>query len=56
MMQNIGSANYNACRYRGRKPTGRLTFDLNGTWSKALATSLQENPYDVEQNYGPTEY
>jgi hypothetical protein len=37
------------------KTSGRLTFNLNGTWSKSLATSLQENPFVVSDNYGPTE-
>jgi hypothetical protein len=53
MMQNIASANYNGLQVSWTKTTGRLTFDLNGTWSKALGTSLQENPYNVKQNYGP---
>jgi hypothetical protein len=36
------------------KTTGRLTFNLNGTWSKTLGTSLQENPFNINLNYGPT--
>ena len=53
MIQNIGYTNYNALQVSWIKTAGHLTFDLNGTWSKALATSLQENPYNVRGNYGP---
>jgi len=53
MIQNIGFGNYNALQLSWIKTAGRVTFDFNGTWSKALATSLQENPYKVGGNYGP---
>jgi hypothetical protein len=53
MIQNIGYTNYNGLQVSWIKTAGHLTFDLNGTWSKALATSLQENPYNVRGNYGP---
>ncbi len=53
MIQNSGYANYNALQVSWVKTSGRLTFNLNGTWSKALATALQENPYSVGGNYGP---
>jgi hypothetical protein len=53
MIQNIGYANYNALQVSWVKTAGRLTFNLNGTWSKALATALQENPYNIRGNYGP---
>jgi hypothetical protein len=36
------------------KTTGKLGYNLNATWSKTLGTSLQENPFDVNRNYGPT--
>lgn len=54
MLQNTAWANYNALQASWIKTTGRLTFDLNGTWSKMLGTTLQENPYEEGQNYGPT--
>jgi hypothetical protein len=54
MLQNIAWANYNGLQVSWIKTTGRLTFDLNGTWSKMLGTTLQENPYLEGQNYGPT--
>ena len=54
MIQNTGFANYNGLQASWVKSTGRLTFNLNGTWSKGLATGLQENPYSVGGNYGPT--
>jgi hypothetical protein len=53
MIQNIGYANYNALQVSWVKTAGRLTFNFNGTWSKALATALQENPYNIRGNYGP---
>ena len=53
MIQNVDYANYNALQVSWIKTGGRLTFNLNGTWSKALATALQENPYSVSANYGP---
>jgi Carboxypeptidase regulatory-like domain len=54
MLQNTAWANYNGLQASWTKTTGRLTFDLNGTWSKMLGTTLQENPYVEGQNYGPT--
>ena len=53
MIQNIGFGNYNALQLSWVKTAGRITFNLNGTWSKSLATALQENPYSIGQNYGP---
>jgi hypothetical protein len=53
MIQNVGFANYNGLQVSWIKTSGRLTFNFNGTWSKALATALQENPYKVGANYGP---
>jgi Carboxypeptidase regulatory-like domain len=53
MAQNTAWSNYNGLQVSWIKSTGRLTFDLNTTWSKALGTSLQENPYKVGANYGP---
>jgi hypothetical protein len=52
--QNTGYGNYNGMQLALLKTTGRLTFDFNLTWSKALATSLQANPFDINRNYGPT--
>ena len=54
MIQNIAYANYNGLQVSWIKTTGQLTFDLNGTWSKMLGTTLQENPYKESLNYGPT--
>jgi Carboxypeptidase regulatory-like domain len=53
MIQNIGYANYNSLQASWIKTAGRITFNINGTWSKALATALQENPYNINENYGP---
>jgi hypothetical protein len=53
MIQNVDYANYNGLQVSWTKTTGRLTFNLNGTWSKTLATGLQANPYKVSANYGP---
>jgi hypothetical protein len=54
MLQDIAWANYNGLQASWIKTTGHITFDLNGTWSKMLGTTLQENPYLEGQNYGPT--
>lgn len=54
MLENTAFANYNALQASWIKTTGRLTFDFNGTWSKMLGTTLQENPYVEGANYGPT--
>ena len=53
MIQNIGFGNYNALQGSWVKTSGRLTFNLNGTWSKTLATALQADPYHLRNNYGP---
>ncbi|HEY6374588.1 MAG TPA: carboxypeptidase regulatory-like domain-containing protein [Edaphobacter sp.] len=52
--QSTSYTNYNALQVSWTKTTGKLGYNLNGTWSKTLGTSLQENPYDINLNYGPT--
>jgi hypothetical protein len=54
MIQNTSYANYNGLQVSWVKTAGKLSFNLNGTWSKMLGTTLQENPYNVNLNYGPT--
>ena len=54
MNQSTSYTNYNGLQVEWIKTAGRLTYNLNATWSKALGTSLQENPFNVHQNYGPT--
>jgi hypothetical protein len=54
MIQSTAYTNYNALQVAWIKTTGKLGFNLNGTWSKTLGTSLQTNPYNVRLNYGPT--
>ncbi len=56
MIQNTSFANYNALQGSWTKTTGRLTYNLNLSWAKTLGTALQENPYIVGDNYGPTAY
>jgi len=53
MIQDADYANYNGLQVSWTKTSGRLTFNLNGTWSKTLATGLQQNPFQVSGNYGP---
>ncbi|HEV2575706.1 MAG TPA: carboxypeptidase regulatory-like domain-containing protein [Acidobacteriaceae bacterium] len=53
MNQGLDYTNYNALQVSWSKNTGHLGYNINGTWSKTLATSLQENPYNVRLNYGP---
>jgi hypothetical protein len=54
VLENTSWANYNALQASWIKTTGKITFNFNGTWSKMLGTTLQENPYVQGQNYGPT--
>ncbi len=54
MIQGIATTNYNGLQAVLTKTSGKLTFNINGTWSKALGTGLQENPYSINGNYGPT--
>jgi hypothetical protein len=54
MDQHTGYTNYNGLQAAWIKTAGKLTFNLNGTWSKALGTGLQTNPFNQDLNYGPT--
>jgi hypothetical protein len=54
MNESNSYTNYNALQVALIKTTGKLGYNLNATWSKTLGTSLQENPFDINQNYGPT--
>ena len=54
MIEGSDYTNYNGLQAAWIKTAGRVTFNFNGTWSKALGTGLQENPYNVDLNYGPT--
>jgi Carboxypeptidase regulatory-like domain len=54
MIQGTSYSNYNGLQVAWIKTAGRLSFNLNGTWSKALGTGLQANPFNVNLNYGPT--
>ena len=51
--QGLDYTNYNALQVAWIKTSGRVGYNLNATWSKTLATSLQTNPFDVRLNYGP---
>jgi hypothetical protein len=53
MVQGISRANYNGMQVIWSKSAGKLTYNLNAAWSKTLGTGLQENPFDVNLNYGP---
>ena len=52
--KGISYTNYNALQVAWIKQTGKLNFNLNGTWSKTLGTGLQTNPFYMRANYGPT--
>ena len=54
MLESSSYTNYNALQVAWIKTSGRLGYNLNFTWSKTLGTGLQENPYDIRLNYGPT--
>src|SRR5260370_55119 len=55
MIQGTAYTNYNALQVAWIKTTGKLGYNLNFTWSKTLGTGLQENPFVVARNYGPTQ-
>ena len=54
MVQGSSYTNYNGLQAAWIKTAGKLTFNLNGTWSKALGTALQADPFNINNNYGPT--
>jgi hypothetical protein len=54
MLESDSYTNYNALQVAWIKTTGKLGYNINATWSKTLGTSLQENPYNINLNYGPT--
>ena len=54
MNQGISYTNYNGLQVAWIKTAGKLTYNFNATWSKTLGSSLQENPFDINRNYGPT--
>ena len=54
VQENTAFANYNGLQVSWIKSSGHLTFDFNGSWAKALGTTLQEDPYKESGNYGPT--
>ncbi len=56
MNQSIAYSNYNGLQVALIKTTGKLGYNINGTWSKTLGTSLQANPFYMRANYGPTSY
>ena len=55
MIQGTAYTNYNGLQVAWIKTTGNLGYNLNFTWSRTLGTGLQENPFDVSTNYGPTQ-
>ena len=55
MIQGTSYTNYNGLQVAWIKTTGQLGYNLNFTWSRTLGTGLQENPFDVSRNYGPTQ-
>jgi len=53
METHVGYANYNAFQASWIKQTGKLSFNLNYTWSKSLGiTATSVDPFSVHGNYG----
>jgi len=52
--QSTSYTNYNGLQIAWIKTTGHLGYNLNWTWSKTLGTGLQEDPFNIHNNYGPT--
>jgi Carboxypeptidase regulatory-like domain len=49
---HVGYSNYNGLQLSWVKRSERLTYNLNYTWSKTLATGQQIDPFTVRGNYG----
>jgi Carboxypeptidase regulatory-like domain len=49
---HVGYSNYNGLQVSWVKRSTRLTYNLNYTWSKTLATGQQIDPFTVRGNYG----
>jgi hypothetical protein len=54
MIQSTSYTNYNALQVAVIKSSGKLGYNINGTWSKTLGTGLETNPFNMRANYGPT--
>ena len=54
METSIGYQNYNGLQVSWEKRAGRLSYNLNATWSKTLGTTQQRDPFILHNNYGPT--
>jgi hypothetical protein len=52
MSTHVGYTNYNGLQMSWVKRSERLTYNLNYTWSKALGTGQQIDPFTVRGNYG----
>jgi len=52
MPQSLATTNYNGLQATYLKTSGRLTYNINFTWSKTLGTVLQEDPFNIRGNYG----
>jgi len=53
MSKNIGYSNYNGLQVSWLKRQGRLSYNLNGTWSKSLGTGAYDlDPFVLRSNYG----
>ena len=52
MAKHVGYSSYNALQMSWIKQAGRLSYNLNYTWSKTLGTSLHVDAFSVHGNYG----
>jgi hypothetical protein len=53
MSRNIGYSNYNGLQAGWMKRSGRLSYNLNATWSKTLGTGAYDlDPFVLRNNYG----
>ncbi len=53
MNTDVGYQNYNGLQVSWEKRAGRVSFNLNGTWSKTLGTTQQRDPFVLRNNYAP---
>lgn len=50
--ESVSYTNYNGLQVAYLKSSGRLTYNVNFTWSKTLGTGLQADPFVLRHNYG----
>ncbi len=56
VLSTVGYSNYNGLQISWVKRGTVANFDANYTWSKTLSTTVNENPFNIRDNYGVSPY